>query len=155
MSGCHPTNVDCKCECHNAAVLVYNPSDPIPCCVCWSSIGGSISISSPKVCEPKCKCGYCLDKKLENLKEKLESSKLSQELDPKFWSYVTERLDNLESELMIVRALGSCASHTKKPHKCPVCDGVGFINCLTNPIIKWVEKNVKCISCEGKGIVWE
>ena len=55
--------------------------------------------------------------------DKLDSDRLGQELDPKVWKLVTERIDELESQLNIVRALGSRAYHPKKPHKCPVCDG--------------------------------
>lgn len=35
--------------------------------------------------------------------------------------------------------------HSRKPHACPVCNGVGgFCSAIPN----------KCHSCEGKGIVW-
>jgi hypothetical protein len=62
-----------------------------------------------------------------------------------------ERIDGLEAEINIVRALGSRAFHPKKPHKCPVCDG----NCMRLNPLSEIPINVDCTVCEGKGVVWE
>ena len=41
----------------------------------------------------------------------------------------------------------------KKPHKCPVCGGLGkrnkYINAESTQVVFFV-----CASCDGKGIVW-
>lgn len=85
--------------------------------------------------------------------EKLESSQLTQQLDPQVWKFITERIDGLETEINTVRALGSRAFHPKKPHKCPVCDGLG-VNCVVGEIRGLPIKSNQCHGCEGKGYLW-
>lgn len=52
------------------------------------------------------------------------------------------------------------SSYFKKPHKCPICLGIGKITIQNQPIFekggKYINTDSKntCISCEGKGIVW-
>lgn len=44
-------------------------------------------------------------------------------------------------------------SNHKKPHKCPVCDGECYRNIVADKV-SGLMANPKCLSCEGKGIVW-
>lgn len=81
---------------------------------------------------------------------KLESEQLGQQLDPKVWVFVNDRLDKLETEINIVRALGSRDYNSKKPHKCPICDGKGYWHDVENNIAT----GGRCSSCEGKGVLW-
>lgn len=37
--------------------------------------------------------------------------------------------------------------NTKKPHKCPICKGEGYLTF-------YIPKHIDCKSCEGKGFVW-
>lgn len=62
--------------------------------------------------------------------------------------WITQQIDRLDS---VINSLSQ-----KKPHKCPVCDGTRFSevqiwNRHTNEIKKELGS---CISCEGKGILW-
>jgi hypothetical protein len=61
-------------------------------------------------------------------------------------AHYLSQFDRLETEINTVRALGSRAYHTKKPHKCPVCDGSMYVESLGI--------GSKCHSCEGKGVLW-
>jgi DnaJ-class molecular chaperone len=67
---------------------------------------------------------------------------------------ITNQLSQMNISLNYILSDLEVGYRNKKPHKCPVCDGAGMTNCLTNSFIKYDEKNVICKSCEGKGIVW-
>lgn len=61
------------------------------------------------------------------------------------------RLEKLEE--IIQRIYEDDMKAGRKPHKCPVCDGVA-INCEIGKIHGLPIKSNKCHACEGKGIVW-
>ena len=97
--------------------------------------------------------------KLINRIERLESSKLSQELDPKVWVFVKERLDKLESSILETRIqfIDQLGKDTK-PHVCPVCQGLTllsrkFIDTACNE--KTDLPPALCLACEGKGVLWK
>ncbi len=104
-------------------------------------------------------------RELENIQAetrlcRLESDRLGEQLDQKVWKFLTEKVDGLETEINVVRALGSRAFHPKKPHKCPVCEGKGIIS--TPDTIRFdivIAQSEKigwsaCHACEGKGVLW-
>lgn len=80
---------------------------------------------------------------LEKRISKLEKHKDNQFLEEVIKSYAQTQLSIVRLEEM-VREL---EERKKTPHKCPVCDGIGFY---------WPENCVRqdCTPCEGKGIVW-
>ncbi len=55
----------------------------------------------------------------------------------------------LETRIQFINQLGN----DKKPHKCPVCDGLA-INCNIGEFRGLPIKTEKCNSCEGKGYIW-
>jgi len=78
--------------------------------------------------------------KISRRVDQLENSEIQHFKNYKKW------IEELETEINIVRALGSRADHSKEPHKCPVCDGeVDRVDNKGN--------HFGCESCE-KGIVW-
>lgn len=79
--------------------------------------------------------------------EKLESNQLGQQLDPKVWVFVNERLDKLESITNKLDILNKVAPLLKSPFRCPVCDGCGESE-------DYSLKKMMCKSCKGFGIVW-
>lgn len=99
----------------------------------------------------------------------LESERIAQQLDPKVWVFVNERLDNLEKNISRYHelVLGACPIDIEKnirvnikgkaPHKCPVCGGNGLKWDITdNQGLPWpTSQKIDCRSCAGKGIVWE
>ncbi len=86
----------------------------------------------------------------------LESQSFGITLDPKVWDFLTKRVDELETGLNLVKALGSRAYHPKKPHKCPVCGGCGNDKgeTIQNTNYEFAMKYAACHACEGKGIIW-
>lgn len=70
-----------------------------------------------------------------------------------------KKIKELETEINTVRALGSKAFYPEKPHKCPVCEGMGkdknplVMGEITSPSTIYM-KNPDCYVCNGKGIVW-
>lgn len=77
-----------------------------------------------------------------------------------------ETVDSLQKRLEVVEAWKKAAKilcdQSKKPHKCPVCNGESKIQ-ITHGIIEAFEKRIidsagrhfkLCGTCEGKGIVW-
>jgi len=78
--------------------------------------------------------------------EKLESSKITQHLDPQVWKFLTERIDGLENFIN-----KNWNSKRHEPHKCPLCDGKGV---EFDRLKRGEGFNSKCKTCEGKGIVW-
>lgn len=83
-----------------------------------------------------CSSIVCLERKVE----KLESSKLAEEFNPEVWLH-KNALPYLES---------------KKPHKCPSCDGYGEweLTSMEETIANGNKKFKPCKACEGKGILW-
>lgn len=69
-----------------------------------------------------------------------------------------EDLENIESEVRLInieRKLDELFKHSKKPHKCPVCDGTSMANVkevdINDSILSFYKK---CHACKGEGIVW-
>lgn len=87
---------------------------------------------------------------------KLESGKLYQELDPKVWDFMKERIDKLEQSILETRIqFIDQLGYEKKPYKCPVCLGEGRVK-LDEPLKKdnVTYFSINCISCKEQGIVW-
>lgn len=68
-----------------------------------------------------------------------------------------EKVDKLEKDnLALVAQIESLISETErkniKPHTCPVCDGCGEVP--DGFYRRSYTGDIKCRSCEGKGIVW-
>lgn len=98
--------------------------------------------------------------------EKLESAKLSEQLDPKVWKFLKEKVDQLETQIIknihltLLLSPDSKQDNKKVPHKCPVCDGcarvltegakVDFDGMLRADL----PTGKDCNACEGKGILW-
>ncbi len=79
--------------------------------------------------------------------ERLELDHLDK-LSPYAYVTLNTKLQELETEINTVRALGSRAFHPSRPHKCPVCDGRGKL---------WPQGTIgydRCEPCEGKGVLW-
>lgn len=85
--------------------------------------------------------------KLVHLENEQKNSCVYQKVDR---DSVFKRLDQLETELSVVRALRARGYQykEKKPHKCPVCEGTRVCHSKDSGL-SW-----QCESCEGKGIVW-
>lgn len=45
----------------------------------------------------------------------------------------------------------------RKPHQCPNCNGLGTKACSSTSIPKFsvTSCRVTCMSCDGKGVVWQ
>lgn len=107
--------------------------------------------------------------------EKLESEKLTQQLDPKVWVFVNDRLDKLEECFKLQAYRNKCDiesheiinekieklekllnSYGRKIHKCPVCKGSGNLKGIdvNHHNFDLYIKYVSCHSCDGKGIIW-
>lgn len=74
------------------------------------------------------------------------------------FSELSRRLDSMEIQVNIMKALGYKQLHPKRPHKCPVCDGFGSPliksdECVSGPRKHYVAIN-PCHACEGKGVLW-
>lgn len=144
MSGCHYT--PCGCMCHTTGIKTVCASNPpIPCCPCdvlskpVSPMVENIQKLWERVIEledfRRQQTDWCLDK---------------QEL----LRIIDSRLDSIE--LITIQLPIPTKLVEKKPHKCPVCDGLGeFELHSAEDIIKagGVRFPV-CNACEGKGIVW-
>lgn len=60
---------------------------------------------------------------------------------------------NWEEEFYFIQ--GKIRSHDKKPHKCPVCNGLGNRTlCKSDDYYAYEPFNEDCISCEGTGVLW-
>lgn len=70
-----------------------------------------------------------------------------------------DRMQKMENWKKIAKVL---CDQSKKPHKCPLCDGLGEIRfysfqdasrfgCRTDALGNFIKN---CSACEGKGIVW-
>lgn len=59
-----------------------------------------------------------------------------------------------ELNVMYQSILNELPVYPKKPHKCPVCDGIGMVKSYMG--IKDISgcAGFECNACEGKGIVW-
>ena len=72
-------------------------------------------------------------------------------------------IDRLEQRFKCIELrlskLGVFNTPSKIPHKCPVCDGTGNKDLRQEVIIKIIEngqvKLLRCLACDGTGIVWE
>ena len=75
-----------------------------------------------------------------------------------------DKIDILETEINIVRSLGSRAFHPKKPQRCPVCQGTqrDYFDVLF-PYSEYPQETKldnqgrhysDCRACDAKGIVW-
>lgn len=58
---------------------------------------------------------------------------------------LADRLDEVEKKIK------SATEINKKPYKCPICGGKGFVFLMFSIVDS---KQEKCNSCESKGIVW-
>lgn len=111
---------------------------------------------------PECLSVCCIDmktkiSKLIDIVSKLEEHKIRQ-IDEN--RKVSQILDELETQINTVRALGSRAIHPKNPHRCPVCNGIGRVltqgaKCdFDGMLIANLPISQECIGCDGKGILW-
>lgn len=105
---------------------------------------------------------------LENIQAEPRLIKLEEmmadRLDPTAFVILKEKITVLETEINTVRALGSCAYHPKRPHKCPVCEGSQrdyfdmLLVCSQYPDNTKLDQEGRryqeCRACEGKGILW-
>lgn len=130
----------------------------------YEDISDDIAAQSAQIKEQERDLGH-LDERISGLEEmgieprilRLESSNITQGLDPKVWAFVNERLDSLEIKtnkmFYNIELLLNHQKQVEKPNVCPVCMGKGSSSLkeLTNgtPFII-----MPCPSCEGKGIVW-
>lgn len=83
----------------------------------------------------------------ENKKLRLDGNLCARDIQEDFGN----KLKQIETEINIVRALGSRAFHPKRPHECPVCEGKGLIFLMMSIT---ESHQAICQPCEGKGIVW-
>lgn len=82
--------------------------------------------------------------RVEKLEDKLEEESDNIEQHAEFINNIYKKINKLERE---IQNMGTAISikYDKKPHKCPVCEGMGgFLS---------TEPNM-CPACDGKGIVW-
>lgn len=86
------------------------------------------------------------DFKLRQIDENRKISRRVDEIDEtlKAWNEDFEYLDSLKLNKRIKKL------ESRKPHKCPVCDGKGY--CHSSGIN--IASGGQCQSCQGKGIVW-
>lgn len=119
--------MSCACDCH----IVLNSID---CCIKCSRLFPPLK---EKTCSnSECKCPQCLDKRISELKRKLEE----------------------QMEIFKCQFSAQHYRESKKPHKCPVCEGSGKDK--NKLVAEPYDNNIKilveppCHSCEGKGIVW-
>lgn len=89
----------------------------------------------------------------------LESKKITNELDPKVWVFVNERLDKIEKSILETRIqFIDQLGNDKKPYICPVCDGKAKdkTRLVAEPYDQQIHVliNPDCPSCKGTGIVW-
>lgn len=76
--------------------------------------------------------------------------KLPSEIDIRLQD-VERQLNNLSDSYVEIK------KSIKKPHKCPVCDGLCYTMQPHHETILGMptKKQCRCNACEGKGIVWE
>lgn len=99
---------------------------------------------------------------IEKRLNKLESSTLTQELDPKVWYHISKRLDAIEPIVNVAEKV--LEQMGKKPYKCPNCDFSGALQLESVEEVVRFGKDVMhtsdgkpfiwCIACKGNGIVW-
>ena len=67
----------------------------------------------------------------------------------------TTLADNIRHVNERINEMRGLALHPTKPHKCPVCNSLGFISTsyIGNGANSEISRNV-CHGCEGKGMVW-
>lgn len=46
--------------------------------------------------------------------------------------------------------LNECLKPNRRPHKCPLCDGKGYVSSVENGIAS----GHRCAACDAKGLVW-
>lgn len=68
-------------------------------------------------------------------------------------------IEDLETDVMHIKNRLESLEIRARPHKCPVCDGVGNITKEIHPKLAEFERlptclSIACKSCDGKGIVW-
>jgi len=83
--------------------------------------------------------------------------------------YISQRLDNIESHLnkkcddleeLIYEIKEKIRDCNRKPYKCPVCNGNGNVLsegaklAFNQYMTTGLDLSHKCLSCDGKGIVW-
>ena len=137
MSGCHiPSQCTCKCHVSQSEHCVYCSYKPL---------------------------GNDMSDKLENhrLFQIEENRKVSRKIDE-----FEERINKLENVKVIFksttidsvnRRLKELESSSRKPHKCPVCDGLCsklITDRTSNAPAEHYRKQNPCSACEGKGIIW-
>lgn len=76
----------------------------------------------------------------KNIKTEMNAGK------PQKQAIFEANINNLHKRIDELQETQSTMTSTKKPHKCPVCDGFG------NRIYE--DQVCSCQACEGKGIVW-
>jgi hypothetical protein len=80
-------------------------------------------------------------RKLETQVEEINGQKFSE------FHRLTPRIEKLERHFSGDYQL---IASQKIPHKCPLCEGIGYWHSVENNIAS----GGQCKSCEGKGIVW-
>lgn len=125
-----------------------------------SDVNAKISRSVDEIAEPFSdfdeRITYLEKLESESRLMKLESTKLTQELDPKVWVFMKEQIDKLEQSILETRIqFIDQLGNDKKPYKCPVCLGEGRVK-LDEPLKKdnTTYFSINCISCKEQGIVW-
>jgi len=89
--------------------------------------------------------------------DKYECSCMTQwESACKAWQMHEARISKLEKDILCKSTVEKWKEYysgiaSKKPHKCPVCNGYGYHEVLCNGVCV---PGPECKACEGKGLVW-
>lgn len=161
MSGCHNPNFktieDCGCICHKPW-----GSTIAPCCACnCNKITPAKSIELCEHGKPvKFGCTVCYVERYnyESLLERLDKLEKALEAQSKFnkdQMHLNEIINKKIDKLMSIKTnLNMMSLDTKKPYKCPVCEGIPVKDNMRTQIMGYGKPWDVCQTCEGKGIVW-
>lgn len=98
-------------------------------------------------CETHCGAILSLENQVKNIKEKFKDIHDWEKVMSEGTSSMVVRLDKLERHFSGDYQL---VASTKRPHKCPICDGKGYWSRSENNMAC----GGRCDTCEAKGIVW-
>ncbi len=175
MSGCHVPEVECPCLCHRVIYPTDYDFSGFVCCDCHKNKvftgmqghAGNILRQDPILTMHPTQV---LVDKFEDRIKKLESDHLDK-LNPHAFLILKTAIDKLRKEFEEKldvdmdkwKQYFSEVHQSKKPHKCPNCEGIGeFKNdeLLLGQRLKTTQRQDAtgcydmCQSCQGKGIVW-